>query len=97
MFRPQFIEPENMKLLGFSLVSDKDNYLKYENNATIHWNKDYNKQFPEPKGKVIIFVNCTYHDDYLFLNIRQDGDSRTVYNGVCDSAMFLKMLLENNR
>ncbi len=34
MFRPNFIEPENMIILGFELVKDKDNYMTYHNNAT---------------------------------------------------------------
>jgi len=98
MYKPSFIEPENMKKLGFDLISDKDGYLKYENNATIHYNKDYNKQFPEPKGKVVIYINTTYStNDYFFLGIMQDGDSRTAYNGICDSEEFLISLLQRIR
>ena len=97
MYRPEFIEPNNMKSLGFNLISDKDNYLKYENDGTKHYNIDYNKQFPEPKGKVILYINCTYHNNYFFLGIKQDADTRNSYNGVCSTEEFLKMLLYNIR
>ena len=95
MKRRSFLEPENMKILGFDCLSDKDGYLKYENNATIHYNPDYNK-FPEPKGKVIIYVNFTY-GDIPFVGIEQDGGTRNVYHGVCETEMFLKLLLNSIR
>lgn len=93
MFRPNFIEPENMTILGFELVKDKDNYMTYHNNATVHYNKDYNKKFPEPKGKVILHVNCNYHEDYFYLCIEQDGGTRNSFCGVCNTESFLKELL----
>lgn len=96
-FRPQFIEPDNMKFLGFNLVSDKDGYLEYVNDGTKHYNKDYNKEFPEPKGKVCLQVNTTYSNDYFYLGISQDGKTRTSYAGVCDNEVFLKLLLNNVR
>lgn len=97
MPRPLFIEPENMLHLGFELISDKDGYLKYQNNATILYNQDYNKHHPEPKGKVILYFNTNYTETSIYLQIRQDGDTRTVFNGVCDTALFLKLLLESVR
>lgn len=95
-----YILPDNMLKLGFENIPQKDEgYLKYENNATYHWNKAYNKQYPEPKGKVIIYVNTTHtkYDEHIFVNIRQDADTRTVYNGICPSEEFLKTILSNIR
>lgn len=60
MYRPKFIETENMKRLGFDLISDERGYLKYQNDGSIHYNKDYNKNFPEPRGKVILSINTIY-------------------------------------
>jgi hypothetical protein len=97
MYRPQFIEPSNMKILGFDLVKDEDNYLHYVNDGTIHWNKGYSKEFPEPKEKVIIYINCNYSNEHFFIGIEQDGGTRKVYYGVCDNEIYLKLLLENIR
>jgi hypothetical protein len=97
-----FLLPDNMKLLGFDCVENKGNgYYKYVNNGTKHYNKDYNSRFPEPKGKVVIYLNINYSGDEFtnlpFVNIRQDGDSRTVYNGVISTDYFLISLLKSIR
>ena len=97
MYRPQFIEPDNMLRLGFQLEYDEKNYLKYVNNGTVHWNKGYNKEFPEPRGKVIIYINCEYSSEHFFISIEQDGGTRKSYYGICDNEVFLKLLLENIR
>lgn len=104
MFRPPFIEPDNMLKLGFELVSDENNYLKYQNNGTVHYNKDYNKDFPEPKGKVIIYMNCNYYNhvkdktiESFYLGIKNDGDTRSSYGGICDTEEFLIKLLNSIR
>jgi hypothetical protein len=94
--RKSFLEPENMKKLGFDCVSDKDGYLEYSNDATKHYNTDYNKNFPEPKGRVIIYVNFTY-GKIPFVGISQDGGTRQVYHGVCETEEFLKMILYSIR
>jgi hypothetical protein len=95
-----FLLPPSMKVLGFDLIPDeksnKEGYFKYENNATVHWNKDYNSEFPESKGKVIIYVNMHY-SKLPFLGIDQDGGTRHVYHGVCPSKLFLEMLLTSIR
>lgn len=90
--RQAFLEKDNMKILGFDLISDDGQYLKYQNNATIHYNKDYNSECPEPKGKVFIYVNFGYSDQ-PFTAIKQDGDARQVYHGVCKTEEFLKDIL----
>ncbi len=94
--RRAFLEPDNMKLLGFDCLSDKDGYLKYQNDGTKLNNPDYNKKFPEPKGKVIIYVNFTY-GEIPYVGICQDGDSRTVYGGICETELFLKLLITSVR
>ena len=97
MYRPQFIEKENMKLLGFDLMSDKDGYLKYQNDGTKHYNKDYNPNFAESKGKVIISINTDYNGEAFYLGIKQDAGTRTCYAGICDNEAFLKLLIKNIR
>ena len=94
-----FLLPSNMRKLGFELAEpSKDNiYFKYQNNATIHYNKDYNSKYPEPKGKVILYVNLDYDPKYPFIRIEQDGGTRTVYSGICDNEEFLKQLLYSVR
>ena len=95
-YNPTFIQPDNMKVLGFDLVSNKDGYLKYINDGTKHRNPDYGK-FPESKGKITVFVNTTYSEEYFFLGITNDGETRTVYNGICKTEEFLLELLNNIR
>ena len=99
MYRPKFIETENMKRLGFDLISDERGYLKYQNDGSIHYNKDYNKNFPEPRGKVILSINTTYlkEGDIFYLAIQQDGGTRTSYSGICDNEEFLINLLNKIR
>jgi len=93
----EFLKPNTMKELGFDCVKDKnDGYFEYRNDGTKHYNKDYNKTFPEPKGKVIIYVNFTYGET-PFIGITQDGDTRIVYNGVCSSKEFFIDLINNVR
>jgi hypothetical protein len=94
--RRAFLEPENMKLLGFDCLSDKDGYLKYQNDGTKHRNKDYNSQFPESRGKVIVWVNFTY-GEIPFVGIDQDGGTRHVYYGVCETEVFFVMLINSIR
>lgn len=98
IFRPTFIEPDNMKLLGFGVFNDLGNTLVYYNNSTVQYNKDYNTSFPEPKGKVILHINCQYsNSDEFYLNIKQDSGTRTVFVGICRTEQFLLELLNNIR
>lgn len=92
-----FLESENMDKLGFKCVLNKNEYRRYENIGTVHYNTDYNKDFPESPGKVIIAVNMDYSESNPFINITQDGGTRTVYNGVCNNERFLKELLYSIR
>lgn len=96
-----FLLPDNMKILGFDCIKDKDGYYTYVNDGTHHYNKDYNTKFPEPKGKVAVYVNINYMGDeftnYPNIGIGQDADTRKVYNGVCPNEQFLILLLYNIR
>jgi hypothetical protein len=99
MYRPKFIEPENMKRLGFDLISDEQGYLKYQNDGKVHYNKDYNKDFAEPKGKVLVFINTGYigEGEAFYLGIKQDAGTRNVFNGICDTEEFLVNLFNKIR
>jgi len=94
-----FLLPDNMKVLGFDCTKEgtESGYYSYKNDGTKHYNKDYNNQFPEPRGKVIIDVNINYSGEAFtnlpFVHIGQDGDSRNVYNGVIATEDFLLMIL----
>lgn len=95
-----FLLPDNMKKLGFDDISDpidkQKGYYKYQNDGTKHYNTDYNRNYPEPKGKVIVYVNFGY-GIFPFIGIKQDADSRTSYNGICPDEDFLEKLLKNIR
>ena len=95
------------KELGFKLdeTKDKNNpedsaYLKYINTGKIHYNIHYGA-FPEPQGKVIIYLRLDYDKSKdtsaIFAEIRQDGDTRKVYHGIIPSIEFLKQLLYSIR
>jgi hypothetical protein len=86
-----------MKVLGFDCTENNDPYFVYLNDGTKHRNKDYNELYPEPKGKIELACNLNYKPDEAFVDIKQDGGSRTVYNGVCPTEEFLESLLNNIR
>lgn len=92
-----------MKKLGFDCIKDgkETGYYSYKNDGSKHYNKDYNPEFPEPKGKIVIHLNINYSGEEFtnlpFVAIGQDGDSRSVYNGVVATKEFLLMLLNSIR
>lgn len=94
-----FLLPENMKKLGFVLTKKPENgYYAYQNDGTKHYNKDYHSAAPESKGKVLLFVNLSdYSKTNPFVGLKQDGGTRTVYNGICSSEDFLIQLLNQIR
>jgi len=94
--RPTLLLPKYMENLGFELVYDKGQYLKYQNNGTINYNPDYNSECPEPKGKVLMYVNFEY-GDHPFITIEQDGGTRQVYHGIVRTEEFLVELLNSVR
>ena len=87
---------EDIGAIGFELVYDKGEYLKYQNNGTINYNPDYNPECPEPRGKVLMYINLAY-GEYPFVTIEQDGGTRKVYNGIVRSEEFLIELLNSVR
>lgn len=96
-----FLSPENMLKKGFEDISNPEKtsngYFKFQNNGTILYNPDYNPNFPEPKGKVIIYVNFSYTPKYPYISIRQDGDTRNSYSGIVSTQSFLDKLLKSVR
>ena len=88
--------------IGFDLFDNDHNnsedkgYFAATNNGTVHYNKDYS-DFPEPRRKVIIYFNINYSVNGIFAEVRQDGDSRTVYNGIVPNKEFFIDLLSNIR
>jgi hypothetical protein len=89
--------------IGFKLI-DNDNdstseakgYFCAINEGTVHYNKDYSK-YPEGKGKVYIYFNINYSVNGIFAEIRQDADTRTVYNGIIPNREFFINLVTNIR
>lgn len=92
-----FLMPDNMKILGFNCITSRHPYYKYENDGTKHYNKDYNKQFPEGSGKVWISVNLDGTPYGAYMEIKQDGGTRKVYHGVVDTEDFFVLLLNRIR
>jgi hypothetical protein len=94
-WRPKWVEPKYMDKLGYELISDKDGYLKYGNKAGIKVD-GYGIM---PKHKRFIYFNTTYkpYSRKVFVSIREDGDTRTVYNGVCKGPVFLEQLHKHVR
>ncbi len=87
IYRPYWVEPDMMKNLGYELVSDDGTYLKYVNVAGLEVD-DYGLM---PKGKRIIYFNCEYNKfsklprNVVYTAIEEDGGTRKVFAGVCDS------------
>lgn len=91
MYRPAFIEPNFMKTLGYSLISDEKGYLKYANDGSTK-SRWYGIM---PKAKRIIYFNTTWNAEQkvLFMEIREDGDSRKVYHGAIDTEEHFLLIL----
>lgn len=83
---------------GFDLISESTDgvYLKYSNDGTKHHNTDYNSEFPEGKGKVILYVKFEYSTN-PFVCVKQDGDTRQVYHGICRNENFFAELVTSIR
>ena len=93
-----FLKPKTMKEdFGFDCRKDNYPYFEYCNDGTRHRNKDYNSLYPEPRGKVILFCNMDYTEENAFIEVQQDGGTRTVYHGVCPTPEFLELVLNNIR
>jgi hypothetical protein len=91
------VTQEMMQYLGFDMLSHNEPYAKYQNNGTVHWNRDYNPDFPESRGRVIVYVNNSYNNTGAFLEIQQDGGTRKVFHGSVDSFETLVRVLYSIR
>ena len=102
--RPYWIFPLLMEELGYELIKDEEGYLKYQNKAGAdsytaeRWNSKshYGKQ---ARGKRFIYFNTTFNpaDQEVFMGIKEDGDTRTVYNGVVRSREEMVLILNSVR
>ena len=90
-----------MRALGFVLVrrASKDGYYKYVCDGKTFYCRAYNKECPLPRGKRVVYINTTYNPDAneVFVNVREDGDSRNCYYGVVKDAAFLEQVILNAR
>lgn len=102
--RPFWIFPLTMEELGYELIKDEEGYLKYQNKAgadsytAMRWKSGshYGKM---AKGKRFIYFNTTFNpkDDEIFMAIKEDGDTRTVYNGIVRSREEMVLILNSVR
>lgn len=90
------ILPSGIELIKNDKGSEERGYYKAINNGTVHYNKDYS-DFPEGKGKVVIYFNINYSKNGIFAEIRQDADTRKVFHGIIPSKTFFTNLLINIR
>jgi hypothetical protein len=94
-YRPEWVEPKAMKALGYSLVSDKEGYLKYQNDGGTRC-PGYGLM---PQGKRQVFFNTTYNpaNSEVFVGIREDWDTRNVYYGVCNTEIAFRLIIGSVR
>jgi hypothetical protein len=91
------ITDDMMTYLGFDCAKSNDNYATYINNGSRHWNKDYNSDFAESRGRVVIHINRDYGKTGTFAQIEQDGGTRKVFHGSIASYEALVMTLASIR
>lgn len=88
------INLKTMKILGYDLISDDGVYAKFGN---VHYLKcpSYGHM---PKHKRTVYFNRGYAPAQgVFMGIKEDWDTRTVYNGVVRNEEELKIIIENVR
>ena len=80
---PDWVQPEEMLKLGYILnpSSSISGYYKYYNKLNVVGNT----YGPMPIGKRLIQINASDYDKYkfVFVGIKEDGGTRTVFNGIC--------------
>lgn len=91
------ITDDMMKYLGFDCTKSNGDYATYINNGSRHWNKDYNSDFAESRGWVVIHINRDYSKTGTFARIEQDGGTRKVFHGSIASYEALVMILASIR
>lgn len=94
MKTPSWTEEQFMKSLQFHLISDDGVYAKYGN--------DHGLICPSygilPKDKRTVYFNRGYDEKQgVFVGVKEDWDTRTVYNGVVDSEVLLKLVIDSVR
>ncbi len=92
IFFATWTDEEYMKLLGYKLIKDDGEYAKYENlPGTV--NPGYGRMFA---GKQIIYINRGYQPDKdgVFVGIREDGDTRNVFNGFVKNEQFFLNVID---
>lgn len=95
-FRPFWVEPDYLDKLGFVLEKDEKGYLKYTNKPGVEFT-DYGKAWG---GKRFIYINTTYcnipliKENCVAIGVREDGDTRCVFNGVCFTEQDLLTILK---
>ena len=88
------IDEKVMKILGYERISDDGVYAKYGN---VHGLKCPSYGLL-PKHKRLVFFNRSYDPKQgVFMGIREDWDTRTVYNGVVRNEEELKIIINNVR
>lgn len=95
LFQADWILPDAMKELGYKKLSDENSpepeYYKYTNEGgTI--SPYYGPMFI---GKRYIYFNCGYVANKLFVGVREDGDTRTVFNGIIETKDELLFILNS--
>lgn len=97
-YRPDWVQPAFMETQGYKLVEDKDGYMRYHSK----WPLAQRFSTVGPGGRRIlnsdervIYINTTYAPDQnmVFVQIREDGNTRTSYNGVVADKDFFQSLL----
>jgi len=97
VYRPSWVEPMHLAKLGYKLISDKDGYLKYASSWELKALHRKGRKHEQLLGdeKRFIYFNLTFSPDeeIVFCGIKEDGDSRTVYNGVLAEKSQLELIL----
>ncbi|WPU91807.1 hypothetical protein SNE25_21040 [Mucilaginibacter sabulilitoris] len=98
LYRPFWVEPAHLATLGYELISDENGYLKYQSSWKLKAMHRAGRTFAQllGDGKRFIYFNCTYvpQDNLVFCCIREDADTRTVYNGVITEVSQLDLILK---
>lgn len=89
---PTFMSELVFNALGYNMVKHPDGppYYKFENKSGLE-HPDYGKMC---KGKIVIYVNLSSGYSFPFICVRQDADTRTVFNGVVENMNHLKTILK---
>jgi hypothetical protein len=79
-----------MNQLGYELVSDDGIYAKYQNKGGTK-STFYGIM---GRGKRLIYFNRDFDKNYVFVGIEEDGGTRRVFHGGCQTGEDLIKILE---